>query len=500
MRTTFKMDCLLALFAGVILVFAFSPTHVVWLAVIAPAALYAVLSKHNAYRALQLGFIFGFGFFAVGASWVFVSIYFFGGTSFWISALLTFLFVCVLASLFALLGFSLQRYFPNNNLTKILLVYPALWALFEALRGWLFTGFPWLMIGQAVPASVFAGLAPIFGAYGTAFWLVFVGGLFYIASVPNYGQSKLRGWQLSNLALITLVMFFGGVYGLSMIHWSTAVAHPLRVSLVQGNIPQSLRWDEKQVQHILDTYQSLTESHDQSDLIVWPEGAIPLPFNQAGRFIQQINQELAVNHSALITGIPYENGQLAYNAVISLGDAQGIYLKRHLVPFGEYVPFEKYLRGVIQFFNLPMSNFSKASLHQSLMTAHGVPIGVYLCYEVAYSAVVRADLPQAELLLTLSDDAWFGRSLAPWQHLQIGQFAALASGRPMLFVGDNGVTAIINAQGQLQSVLPQFTENVLDGTVSAYQGATPWVRFGDLPYLILMLIFLAVCYSKPKRP
>lgn len=498
MLLNFKMDALLAFCAGVALVFAFSPAHIVWLAVIAPAALYAVLIKHSSWRATQLGFIFGFGFFAVGASWVFVSIYYFGGTTFWISALLTLLFVCALSCFFALLGFVLQRYFPKNNVAKILLVYPALWALLEALRSWLLTGFPWLLLGHAATASVFSGLVPIFGAYGTSYWLVFVGGLFFMASVPNYGQSKWYGWQLSNLSLLGLIVFFGGIYGLSTIHWSQAEKQPLTVSLVQGNIPQHLRWDEKQVQHILNTYQSLTESHLQSQLIVWPEGAIPLFPDQAAPFIQQMNKELAVSHSALITGIPYQAAGRAYNAVSSMGDAQGIYLKRHLVPFGEYVPFEKQLRGLIQFFNLPMSDFFAGPLQQSLMTINGLPIGVYLCYEVAYSQVVRADLPQAKLLITLTDDAWFGDSLAPWQHLQIGQFMALATGRPMLFVGNNGITAIISAQGQLRSVLPQFTENVLDGVIKPYAGMTPWVRFGDRPYLIIMAFCLLLSWRAQR--
>lgn len=499
MFTTFKMDALIALFSGIALVFAFSPTHIIWLAILAPAALYGVLNKHKPWRATQLGFIFGFGFFATGVSWVFVSIYYFGGTSFWISLLLTLFFVCVLACLFALLGFTLQKFFPTHHVSKILLVYPALWVLCEALRSWLFTGFPWLLLGQSTVNSVFAGLPPIFGAYGTSYWLVLISGLFFMASVPEYRHSTPHSARLANLSLLSLVILFAGVYGLSTIHWSNALKQPLHVSLVQGNIPQNLRWDTEQVHHILSTYQSLSEGHNHSDLIVWPEGAIPLATYQVSQFLQQLNMELTKTHGALITGIPYATPNNVYNAVISLGDAQGFYFKRHLVPFGEYVPFEKKLRGIIRFFDLPMSNFSEGLLHQSLITIHHIPLGIYLCYEVAYSQVIRADLPKAAVLVTLSDDAWFGRSLAPWQHLQIGQFAALETGRPMLFVGNDGITAIINAQGQLQSLLPQHTANVLDGTVTPYVGLTPWVRIGDRPYLLIMLIGLVLCYRRAKK-
>ena len=499
MFTTFKMDALIALLSGIALVFAFSPTHIIWLAIIAPAALYSVLSKHNPWHAAQLGFIFGLGFFAAGVSWVFISIYFFGGTSFWISLLLTLCFVSVLACMFALLGFTLQKFFPTHHVSKILLVYPALWALCEALRSWLFTGFPWLLLGQSAAPSVFSGLPPIFGAYGTSYWLVFISGLFFMASVQQYRHATPYNTRLANLSLLSLVVLFAGVYGLSTIHWTKSLQQPLRVSLVQGNIPQNLRWNTDQVQHILSTYQSLSESQSHSDLLVWPEGAIPLATYQASQFLQQMHAELTKTHSALITGIPYTTPKNVYNSVISLGDAQGFYFKRHLVPFGEYVPFEKNLRGIIKFFDLPMSNFSEGSLHQSLVTIHNIPLGIYLCYEVAYSQIIRADLPKATLLVTLSDDAWFGRSLAPWQHLQIGQFAALETGRPMLFVGNDGITAIINAQGQLQSILPQHTANVLDGTITPYAGSTPWVHIGDYPYLIAMLIVLALCYSRAKK-
>jgi apolipoprotein N-acyltransferase len=496
---TNKLDFLLALLAGILLVFAFAPAHFVWLAVLCPAVLYALITKQTAKRATALSFVFGLGFFGTGISWVFVSIYFFGGTSFLIAFLLTSLLVLALSCFFGILGFTLQRYFAKNNMAKILLVYPALWALLEALRSWIFTGFPWLILGHTTANSLFSGLAPIFGAYGSSYFLVLIGSLFYVACVPHYGESKFYGWKFSNLSLTALIVLTIGVSSLSTINWTKSNSPALSVSLVQGNIPQNLRWDAKQVNNILNTYQALTPRYYQNNLIVWPEAAIPLSTEQAINFTDKIEKELETTHSALITGVPYVNKQNYYNAVIGLGDAQGIYLKRHLVPFGEYMPYEKWLRGLIQFFNLPMSNFLPGPPHQSLISVHGIPIGVFICYEVTYSSIVRENLPAAGLLITVSDDAWFGRSFAPWQHLQIGQFTALETGRQMLFVGNDGVTAIINSKGQLQSILPQFTTNVLNGHVAAYTGTTPWVMFGDLPYLIIMLIFLAICYSKPKN-
>jgi apolipoprotein N-acyltransferase len=500
MRLLFKLDWLIAFLAGIALVFAFAPVHFYWLLFISPAIFYFLLIKHPAKPASLIGFFYGLGFFGVGISWVFVAIYVFGGTPAWLAVLITLLFSIVLACFFAVLAFILQRFFPQNNLSKSLGVYPALWALLEVLRSWIFTGFPWLILGHAVPDTAFAGFAPIFGPYGTSFIIVFASSLFLLAAVPFLGKAKLiNGWQVTNVAWFGLAIFFALALLLKLIPWTHPLNKPLSVSLVQGNIQQSLRWDPQEVENILSTYQALTEGHYQSDLIVWPEAAIPLTPTEAKPLFDKIETNLAATHSALITGIPMPAGVSYYNAVMALGDARGMYMKRHLVPFGEYVPLENYLRGLIQFFNLPMSAMMAGNMNQALITVHGLPLGVYICYEIAYDAVVRADLPEAKLLVTVSDDAWFGDSLAPAQHLQISQFQALATGRPLLAVGNNGITAIITYQGRLQSIIPQFMPGVLTGMVSAYEGTTPWVLLGDTPWIILMLLVLIIFYLKNEK-
>ncbi|MCD6046614.1 MAG: lnt [Gammaproteobacteria bacterium] len=500
MRFLFKLDWLIALLAGVALVFAFAPMHFYWLLFISPAILYFLLIKYPAKSASLVGFFYGLGFFGIGISWVFVAIYVFGGTPAWLAVLITLLFSMVLAGFFALLAFILQQFFPAHNFAKVLVVYPALWALLEVLRSWIFTGFPWLILGHAVPGTAFAGFAPLLGPYGTSFLIVFASGLFLLAIVPSLSKGRLIArMQAANVAWLSLAIFFILAFLLKLIPWAHPVGQPLSVSLVQGNIQQSLRWDPQEVDNILTTYQSLTEGHYQSGLIVWPEAAIPLTPAEAKPLFNTLEEKLKAAHGALITGIPVSAGVSYYNAVIGLGEAKGLYMKRHLVPFGEYVPLENLLRGLIQFFNLPMSAMVPGNMSQSLITVHGLPIGVYICYEIAYDAVVRADLPEARLLITVSDDAWFGDSLAPAQHLQISQFQALATGRPLLAVGNNGISAIITPKGNLQSTIPQFMPGVLTGMVSGYEGVTPWVLMGDVPWIVLMLIALVFFYFKNKK-
>lgn len=496
------LESFLSFLAGIILVFAFAPFHIFWVALISPAILFWLLSHHSPTKSAFIGFCFGCGFFGLGVSWVFVSIYVFGGTPTYLAALITLLFVFVLALFFALMGFLLQKYFNHNNILKIILVYPTLWALLEALRSWIFTGFPWLILGHTVENNVFAGFGPIFGAYGCSFWVIFASSLCYLAATPHFMKNPANQkspWKTANAALLALAILLVTAYLSNFIHWTKAVEKPLNVSLVQGNIQQSLRWDPEEVNHILLTYQALTRNHYQNNLIVWPEAAIPLTPEEAAPFLKKINAKLEAGHSSLLTGIPLIKNGRYYNAVIALGHGYGSYTKRHLVPFGEYVPFEKYLRGLIQFFDLPMSNYLSGPVQQSLITINDVPIGVYVCYEIAYDYLVREDLPMAGLLVTVSDDAWFGRSLAPWQHLEIAQFQALASGRSMLFVSNTGITAIINNKGQIQSIIKQFEPGVLSGKTHEYFGATPWSILGDGPWIMLMLILLSACFSSERR-
>ncbi len=499
MKSYYPLILLGALFSGMVLVLGFAPFDQHWTLLLSPLLLFVFLQKQTPTRAMWVGFTFGLGFFGAGVSWVFISIYVFGDTPIWLAFIITTLFICALASMFAILGYALQKLYPKNTLGKLLIVYPALWALLEAFRSWLFTGFPWLLLGHSLAGSQFGGWIPIFGVYGTSYLAVMTAGLFLIAGTPFWNAKHSYHWVTSNVAVLGVMVLLLGASLLMFIHWTQPTGKTLTVSLMQGNIKQSLRWDPQEVDHILKTYTGMTLNHLDSQLLVWPEAAIPLVPEEAQPLLEPLNKLLLAHHSALLTGIPIRQGINYYNSVIALGNASGVYEKRHLVPFGEYVPFEKWLRGLIGFFNLPMSNFVAPGAPESLLVAQGIPVAMFICYEVAYDEIVRSDLPQAQLLGTVSDDAWFGHSLAPWQHLQITQFQALATGRQALVVGNTGLTGIVDEQGNLQSFIPGYQQLVLTGKVQAFTGSTPWVLLGDWPWLSLMFVGLLYVYWKHRR-
>lgn len=482
----------IALIAGALLPLAFAPVGFYPLAIISPALLLALWLNISPKQAFLRGLYFGIGLFGFGASWIFIAIHRYGDTNIFISILTTIIFILILAILPAFQGYFLTRFFTTNNRTKIILAFPASWVLFEWIRSWYLSGFPWLFLGYSQTNSPLHTFAPIIGLYGVSFIVALCSGLVVMAFNDGW-----RGWYKS---LLPLVLIWIVALLLSPIHWTHPVSPTMNVALIQGNIPQSTKWNPQQAESSLNIYQQLTQPYWNSDLIIWPESAITFLLPDAVNYLDQLNVTAQQHHTALLTGIPNaapdfkDNTTAYYNSMIVVGDGHGIYNKQHLVPFGEYVPFQNLLRGLFGFLNLPMSDFSTGASHQPLLVAHGIFIAPFICYEIVYPNLVMATLPQAELLVTISDDTWFGDSFAPGQHLQMGQFWALASGRYLINSTNSGTTAIVNPNGTLQNTAPPFQAIVLPGKVYAMQGLTPAIILGNLRFIIGMLLLLMIAW------
>lgn len=525
------INILICLLAGGVLPFAFAPLHYFWIAPLSIAILLIVwLDTISVMRAAIYGLCFGIGMFGVGTSWVYISIHRFGNTSIPLAIIFTSLFVITLALFPALQGYCFIRFYRRNNiLTKALIIFPSSWVLCEWLRSWIFTGFPWLLLGYSQVNSPLRGYAAVFGVYGVTLLTALSAGLLVViiknvkkswhslatsqkleARCPgNRPQGRLFGiskqvfgnlprffkkqHSLTFCAFFLLMLWFVGSM-LATIKWTQPQGNAIEVSIIQGNISQELKWLPEQLMPTLQRYRNLTLQHLHSDIIVWPEAAIPLSLNVAQPYINQLAKLAKKQHAALIFGIPVQhiNGAKYYNAAIAVGEGNGIYYKRRLVPFGEYVPFERYLRGMFNFFNLPMSEFIAGSAKQKPLTAANSKIAPYICYEVAYTNLVRQNLPQVQLLMTISNDAWFGDSLAAAQHLQIAQMRCLETGRYMLFSTNNGITAIINPQGKIVKQLPKFQTAVLTGKVYAMRLLTPYIHIGSWPIVWLCLGLMVV--------
>jgi apolipoprotein N-acyltransferase len=477
----------LALTVGLLGPLAFSPCDLYLLAIITPALLFVTCRKLSVRRAFWRGWLFGLGWFGAGVSWVYIAIHDFGYTSAPLALSLTTLFVAFLSLFPALLSSLVTLWFPQENKCKYLLAWPAAWVVIEWCRGWFLTGFPWLNLGYSQIESPLHGLAPILGVYGVSLAAVFSAGLVLVAW---YWPGRVRLVTFSGLAVL-----WGSAFLLSYIPWTTPLGKPLQASLIQGNIPQAIKWQPERVKSTLEQYWQLTAKHWDSDLIVWPEGALTVFYHQvANNYLTLLAAKAKAHKTELLIGLPVfhqETGKY-YNSMLSLGSQQAFYYKRHLVPFGEYVPFDEYLRGLIHFFDLPMSSFSAGPKEQPLLQVAGYPVATSICYEDAFGEEIIVALPEARLLVNITNNAWYGDSLAPHQHLQISRMRALETGRDLMRATTNGISAIIDAKGALQATTPQFKTATLTGNVQPRGGATPYVLWGNGPVIGLCLCMFAI--------
>jgi apolipoprotein N-acyltransferase len=369
---------LLALVAGAILPLAFAPFHLYPLALLSPAVLFWLWRQADRRLAMWIVYLFGLGLFGIGASWVHVSINEFGHTGLLISVPLTVSFVAGMALFLLLAGFVVAS-IPASATMRTLLVMPAVWVLAEWFRSWFLTGFPWLLLGISQVDSPLTGFAPVIGSYGISWILTILAALLV--------QLCYQPRRYVPLLLVTVLIVVSGSYGLNRIEWVQA-RHPVKVSILQGNISQHDKWKREQRQPTLDLYSDMSRQHWDSDLIIWPETAVPALLHMVqDSFIEPMRQETVANNSQILTGIAVMNleTQQYYNSVLSLGADYHFYHKRHLVPFGEYVPLEAWLRGLIKFFNLPMSSFSAGKNEQALIPYRYGKLGMSICYEVAYA-------------------------------------------------------------------------------------------------------------------
>ncbi len=483
----------LALASGALTPLGLAPFDL-WPLSLLTLALFAVsLQALSARQTLWRSFYFGLGLFGTGASWVYVSIHQFGNAPLLLAALLTLLFVAGLALVFCLPFYAYGRW-CNRSHWGLWLAFPALWVLNEWLRSWLLTGFPWLYLGYGHIDTPLAGWAPLGGIFSLSFIHCLTA-----ATLALLLLRPPRRLVLAALSLSASVWLAGAL--LTSQSWTQPKGDNISVGLVQANIPQALKWQPHFLQPTLDRYLGMSEELWQHDWLIWPEAAIPLTYHRAGDFLELANQRAQTSNTGLITGILYDDLQQRqyHNSAIGLGTALGIYHKQRLVPFGEYVPLENWLRGLIDFFNLPTSFISKGPDQQRGIQIGALSVAPLICYEVVYPILSAEAAKGADVLLTISNDAWFGASLGPLQHLQMAQMRALESGRYLIRATNNGISAIIDPRGQITKQSQQFVQQTLSGTITAMGGSTPFVRWGNTPILVLCSLLLAVAIYRPKH-
>ena len=481
-------DPALAFGFGAITVAGFAPFYLFALPVLTLAALFGLCERATKHRGrFLLGLIWGLGCFLGGVSWVYVSLHDFGAMPAPLAALAAFL-LCVLLALCPGLACLAAGVVGRTTITRALLAFPAMWGLSEWIRGWYFTGFPWLALGYSqAPASPLAGFAPVLGVYGVSLATTLSAGLVYLAW-------RLRRSRQALAAITALAVLWSGGAALKAHEWTRPLGEPVSVSLIQGNIPQEMKWREDQVRATLDTYLRLIESTD-SRLIVLPETALPLYLQDIPPdYLARIAAHASAKGADVLIGLPeYGAGKDEYfNSVISFGTSpQQTYRKHHLVPFGEFVPLKSLFGWFVETVAIPLLDFSRGALGQQPLAVAGQKVAVNICYEDLFGEEIIRQLPEATMLVNVSNVAWFGDSLAPAQHLQISQMRALETGRPMLRATNTGMTAAIDPRGRIQAIAKPFTEAIVRTEVQGYTGATPFVRIGNYGVLVLCGVLLA---------
>jgi apolipoprotein N-acyltransferase len=477
---------------GALSVTGYAPFGWFPLPILTLAGLFWLLRGVAPKRAFALGWAYALGLFLAGVSWIFVSISVYGGMPAPIAALATLLF-CAFVALFPALALGLGASLVVPGSRRLALALPAAWVLGEWVRGWIFTGFPWLALGYSqVPDSPLAGFGPVLGVYGVSLLAALSAGLLAVLlpSSPGGGAGGEGKTRVVTLAALATLWLSG--LALQQVDWTRPAAAPVSVTLVQGNIPQDLKFRPEKLEATLRHYARAVLASD-ARLIVLPETALPLFRSSAPRdYLALLGDHARARDGDVVLGIPEDEGPARYyNSVMTLGGSpQGLYRKAHLVPFGEFVPFG--FRWAVDMMSIPLGDFSRGAPDQPPLAAGGEKLAVNVCYEDAFGEERIAAAKDATLLVNVSNDAWFGASLAPWQHLQIGAMRSLEAGRWQLRANNTGITAILDDKGRVRARLEPFAAGALDGLARGRTGTTPYLVMGNLGVLGLLLIAFVV--------
>jgi apolipoprotein N-acyltransferase len=477
----------LAALLGALTPLGFAPIGWFPIPILSLAGLFWLVRAARPGEAFRLGWTYGLAMFLFGVSWVYVSISTYGGMPAPLAALATLLFCAFIALMPGAALALAARLIPAPDV-RLALALPAAWALLEWTRGWIFTGFPWLALGYSqAPVSPLASYAPVLGVYGVSLLAALSAGALALLSLRTKAA-------LSFLAALWL-----GGWGLQQHEWTQTTGTPISVALLQGNIAQEMKFRPEKLDATLRHYARAVLA-SEAKLIVLPETALPLFRSDIPpEYLDMLSDHARGRGGDLLLGLPEDDGRDAnglpryFNSMISLGSSpEQHYRKSHLVPFGEFVPFG--FRWAVNLMSIPLGDFARGAADQPALALAGEKLAVNICYEDVFGEERIHAARDATLLVNVSNDAWFGDSWAPWQHLQIGAMRSLETDRWQLRANNTGITAILDNQGQVRALIKPFTTATLSGMAQGRQGMTPYMHWGNWAFLLLTGLLLAASW------
>lgn len=478
----------ISIVAGFFFPLGFAPFEYFLVGPLTTGVLFFLWSSANARTSTMFGLYFGLGAFAIGVSWVFVSLHDYGNMPIFLAVLVVAVFVFVMALYIAICGLVQSVFHGLSRALRMLVVMPVLWVLLEWLRSQLFGGFPWLLLGYSQVETIIGSWAPISGVFSVSLVSALSGSAVILILVGSLRERMV--------ALATLILVFTSGMLIKDAVFVVPEGEPIRVSVIQNNISLAEKWNPNEAENIVSSYLATSSDEINADLIIWPESAIPVYFDQISTIF--LRQLLEHPSDYLFGVLERTTGSTKkyFNSAVGVSNNFAFYRKRQLVMFGEYLPMPFLFRWILDYLDIPMSSFSAWPAGQLPMRLAGHNIGVTICYEDAFQDQFMSMLPESSILANISEDGWFGDSFAPWQRLQIARMRALEARRPLIRSSNNGLSAVIDHLGQVTAIAPMFKSEVLRAEVQPMRGATPFVRNGNLPIFLVLGFALAGCLGR----
>ena len=482
----------IAVFLGLLFSLGFAPNDLWFISLLSLTCLHFLIQEASKKELFYIGYCYGFGVWSLGISWLYVSIYFYGNLGFITSLALTIIFIAIL-SLYLGATLLLYYYLRLNSKFSIIFSLPLAWIVVEYLRSILFTGFPWLISGTMLADTLIDGWTPIIGAQGNTFLLLLLSSLLFLII------KDLKKLRTALLPLTFFIVLFISSFSLKQIEWTT-LSGSIKASIIQPNLELEKKWSKEGIIETKNMMEMAIENAEEGEVIVFPETALIFSQNEIKDWIAYIDYKAEQKKITLITGIiEREEGSRVRNRILGLGVENWHYDKVKLVPFGEFIPFEGIAGKFFDILGLKLTNTVPGKLINSISSGN-ISISPSICYEIAFPELIRKTASESNLLVTISNDTWFGSSYGPIQHLEIAQNRALEHKKAILRSTNTGISAFISNNGKILEKQGYFEDKILKREVNLYEGETFYAKYGNLPlYFILSVIFIIILILKSKK-